>query len=265
MATKAMLDELQHATKSNQSLQSIADMRRFIDNYPEFRKLSGNVSKHITLLDEVSRIVAKRDLLSFSVLEQELAVNNDHSTHFKDLEESLKDPKIAHMDKVRLAMLYCLRYENNTANKSQYVRDLLSAAEVPRESIALIPTLLRYAGTNQRTGDLFSNKDLIATLTKQVRHSFTGGTINVFTQHVPYVMEILDQLIKGKLKETDYPNMVGHTPKDNRPQDIIVFMVGGTTYEEALHIAHLNSSTPSVRVVLGGTTVHNSTSFFWRR
>ena len=42
-----------------------------------------------------------------------------------------------------------------------------------------------------------------------------------------------------------------------RPQDVIVFMVGGTTYEEAMAVASLNKTVPGVRVVLGGTTVHN--------
>lgn len=38
-------------------------------------------------------------------------------------------------------------------------------------------------------------------------------------------------------------------------------MIGGTTYEEARHVAHINSTTPGVRIVLGGTTVHNSDRF----
>jgi vacuolar protein sorting-associated protein 45 len=43
-----------------------------------------------------------------------------------------------------------------------------------------------------------------------------------------------------------------------RPQDVIVFIVGGVTYEEALVVHTLNRTTPGVRIVLGGTTVHNS-------
>lgn len=43
-----------------------------------------------------------------------------------------------------------------------------------------------------------------------------------------------------------------------RPQDIIVFVIGGATYEEALTVYNLNRTTPGVRIVLGGTTVHNT-------
>ncbi len=44
----------------------------------------------------------------------------------------------------------------------------------------------------------------------------------------------------------------------HRPQDIIVFMVGGATYAEAMAIANLNKTTQGVRIILGGTTIHNS-------
>lgn len=48
----------------------------------------------------------------------------------------------------------------------------------------------------------------------------------------------------------------------NRVQDIIVFIIGGVTYEESLAIHQLNhTSTIPVRVILGGTTIHNSQTF----
>ena len=42
-----------------------------------------------------------------------------------------------------------------------------------------------------------------------------------------------------------------------RPQDVIVFIIGGCTYEEALAVHTINKSTPGVRVILGGNTIHN--------
>jgi hypothetical protein len=43
-----------------------------------------------------------------------------------------------------------------------------------------------------------------------------------------------------------------------RPHNLIIFYVGGTTFAEARLVAHLNASTPGVRIVLGGTNVVNS-------
>ena len=44
----------------------------------------------------------------------------------------------------------------------------------------------------------------------------------------------------------------------SRPQDIIVFMVGGLTFEEALAIATINRSNQGVRIIIGGNTITNS-------
>lgn len=42
-------------------------MQRFVDQYPEFRRLSGNVSKHVTVVSELSRIVNANGLLEASL------------------------------------------------------------------------------------------------------------------------------------------------------------------------------------------------------
>lgn len=83
----------------------------------------------------------------------------------------------------------------------------------------------------------------------------------MYTQHQPQLGQILEQLLKMRLKEASYPFVEsgagGYISRD-RPQDIIVFMVGGATFEEARYIAMLNAATPGVRIILGGTSVHNS-------
>ena len=75
----------QFASKSQGSLklESIADMKRFVEDYPEFRKLSGNVTKHVTLVGELSRRVGEESLLDVSELEQSLACTDNHSNDVK--------------------------------------------------------------------------------------------------------------------------------------------------------------------------------------
>lgn len=51
-----------------------------MENYPQFKKMSGTVSKHVTVVGELSRLVAERNLLEVSEVEQELACQNDHSS-----------------------------------------------------------------------------------------------------------------------------------------------------------------------------------------
>ena len=83
---------------------------------------------------------------------------------------------------------------------------------------------------------------------------------NIYTQHVPLLNTTLDAALKGKLKDFQFPVATAHNVE--RPQDIIVFMVGGVTYEETLAAANLNKSNQgAVRIILGGTHVHNTRSF----
>lgn len=107
--------------------------------------------------------------------------------------------------------------------------------------------------------DLFQSTNLFSS----ARDRFRGlkGTENVYTQHSPRLESTLQELIRGRLKEQLYPFVEGGGSTKDKPQDIVVFMVGGVTYEEAKMVAQVNANSPGVRIVLGGTTVHNSTSF----
>jgi tRNA uridine 5-carboxymethylaminomethyl modification enzyme len=80
---KDYVEQYQSKTKNNANIESISDMKRFIEEYPEFRKLSGNVSKHVTLVSELSRRVGAENLLEVSELEQSLACNESHSADLK--------------------------------------------------------------------------------------------------------------------------------------------------------------------------------------
>ena len=66
-----------HSLANNPStIQSISDMKRFVEEYPEFRKLGGNVSKHVALVGELSRLVERDKLLELGEVEQGLATGS---------------------------------------------------------------------------------------------------------------------------------------------------------------------------------------------
>ena len=84
-ALKSYLQSYQsHSLANNPAqIQSISDMKRFVEEYPEFRKLSGNVSKHVHLISELSRRVGQENLLEVSECEQSLACNDNHAADLK--------------------------------------------------------------------------------------------------------------------------------------------------------------------------------------
>ena len=261
---KEYVDQYQARTKSSASIESIGDMKRFVEDYPEFRKLSGNVSKHVALVSELSRRVKAEQLLDVSELEQSLVCSDNHSNDVKTLQTVIQDPTVPADNKIRLVALYAIRYEKNPNNATHILLDLLTTvAGISSHKLGTISSLLAYHHSLQPApvaggfSDLFESA---ASPFSQFRRNLNlKGVENVYTQHSPRLENILQNLIKGRLKEIQYPFLEGHTR--DKPQDIIVFMIGGTTYEEAKMVAQVNASIPGVRVVLGGTTVHNSTSF----
>lgn len=46
---KELMEQFQDKAKSHQKIESIADMKSFVEAYPQFKKLSGNVAKHVTV------------------------------------------------------------------------------------------------------------------------------------------------------------------------------------------------------------------------
>ena len=275
----------QFASKSQGSLklESIADMKRFVEDYPEFRKLSGNVTKHVTLVGELSRRVGEESLLDVSELEQSLACTDNHSNDVKvtipflhvvlqlttcqNLQRIIQNPTIPANNKLRLTAIYALRYSKHPSNSTPMLLDLLAVAgNLSRHRINLITKLLTYHDSLQISTvagggipDLFQPGSLFG----GARDRFKGlkGVENVYTQHSPRLENTLQDLIKGRLSQQLYPFVEGGGATKDKPQDIVIFMVGGTTYEEAKMVAQVNASSPGVRVVLSGTTVHNSSSF----
>ena len=265
---KEYVEQYQSRTKSSMQIESITDMKRFVEDYPEFRKLSGNVSKHVALVGELSRRVSTESLLDVSELEQSLVCNDNHTTDLRTLQNLIQAPSVTAENKIRLVILYAIRYEKNPNNALPILLDLLAAAgDVPAHKITIIPKLLAYHHSLQSPpvgaggfSDLFESASSFSGIRDRFRANLKGVE-NVYTQHSPRLESTLQNLIKGRLRELQYPFLEGGGHTKDRPQDIVVFMVGGTTYEEAKCVAQVNASVPGVRVVLGGTTVHNSETF----
>ena len=75
------------------------------------------------------------------------------------------------------------------------------------------------------------------------------GNSNIYTQHQPLLQDVLAQIKKNKLSEADYP--FEGASGSGTPNVVVVFYVGGTTYEEAHVVSEWNAE-GTMQVVLGG-------------
>ncbi len=134
--------------------------------------------------------------------------------------------------KLRLAILYALRYQKSPQANIPAVIDLLKQHNVldadvsppsahmsaSRDShrssvlmlalpLQMVLAMLNFAGADQRQDDLFANENFFS----RGKSALKGlkGVENVYTQHTPHLAETIENLLKGRLKETSYPYVDG--------------------------------------------------------
>ncbi|MGK3745274.1 MAG: vacuolar protein sorting-associated protein 45 [Bacillariaceae sp.] len=263
-----LLQDYQKQTANNTTnFNTIEDMQAFMDKFPELRSRSHNVSKHVAIMGELARLVGACSLMDVSQFEQELACADDHTAHWRELMEKLDSPAVQIPDKLRLGLLYALRYE--TSGNINMVQQAMKKGGVPPDMVNLVSVMLRYGGSKSRGPGLYGDQNnIMSNLTKSFMTS-VQGVQNVYAQHVPVLMDTIQSITKGKLRRDTHPfvpgsikTVPGVSPDTVIPDEIIVFMVGGVTYEEGTKISEFNQTNRGkIQVILGGSTVHNSTSF----
>lgn len=257
-AIQKLLKDYQKQTAQHnaENLNSIEDMQNFMDKFPELRSRSHVVSKHVAIMGELARLVEVCSLMDVSQFEQELACSDDHNAHWRELLEKLESKSIKIPDKLRLGLLYALRYE--VSANLHMLKSAMTKGGVPGDMVSLIDVMLRYAGTKSRGPGLYGDHSLMGKMTKNFMSS-VQGVENVYAQHVPLLMDTVHSVVKGKLSPRSHPPVAARGDP-GVPSELLVFMVGGVTYEEGTKISEFNAES-RIKVLLGGSTVHNSTSF----
>jgi len=259
VAVKGLVEAYSDKRGKHSNIESIEDMQNFVEGYGEYMQASTAVSKHVGVLTELSAQVAKRNLLEISALEQEIATTQNMSKHFDKITDFISDPNIVDEDLLRLVILYALRYESAKNNNLPRLREQLrhrnggSAAE----KVRFVDLILNTCGKRFRTGDLFNNDSTSSRLMSALKG--LKGVENIYTQHSPYLEKQLNEVMSNSLSQSSYPLVDPGRSKGGAPSDILVFIVGGATYEEAMLVR--NKSKNRTRILLGGSCVHNSRSF----
>merc|ERR1712161_48096 len=133
---------------------------------------------------------------------------------------------------------------------------------VSPKNVTLVDAMLRYAGSKTRGPGLYGTNKDVTSIMKSFMTSVQGVS-NVYSQHSPVLMDTVEGAAKGKLRGDTHPLMVSGGGTQSSvdgmplPQEILIFMVGGVTYEESTKVSEFNQTNAGkVRVILGGSTVH---------
>lgn len=105
-SVQSLVKRYQKLTLQSTNFSSIADMKKFMQDYPEYKRLSQHVNKHVTLASELMKISDKINLRAISQFEQDLVNSNESAeAAWTRLRVFLKDPQVSNYHKLRLCML----------------------------------------------------------------------------------------------------------------------------------------------------------------
>lgn len=220
---KKLVAEFQAITKTQSKLETLDDMQRFVDNYPQFKLQSGTVAKHVSVMGEISKIVNQRRLLAVSAIEQELVCGpaSEHQDAVEKLAKLVEDPEVQFIDKLRCTILYALRYGSMPSNNFQQFRAQLRAHAVMAGYTEAVVDIVDHVlatstPSTARTWPLFAQDSDAISLKSVVKSIQTGvkGIENIYTQHRSLMHGILTSLFAGELKTAQFPFVeAGGNPK----------------------------------------------------
>jgi len=285
VATKELADTYQSTVSRKEELQkggsSLDDVKALMQAMPDVVRVKGSVSKHLSLVLDIREKMRQRGgLIDVGQLEQDIACNQNHTEHWRQLVDVIaSSAKSSPEDVVRVAMIYYLRYEKHPSFNLTRLCDLLSTIGISQSLIDRLSALKnRCSADNRQSTKLLFPEDNPMNprgLLKIVKGAVMGmeSEANVYAQHEPLLKTLVAQLGRGILSADLYPNVTGlpgQTPYTEKVREVIVFVVGGATYEEVATVHTINKGGATlagskteidVKVVLGSTEIINIERF----
>jgi vacuolar protein sorting-associated protein 45 len=256
-AVQQEADKLKNENDMLNKESSIEELRKIIDQLPEKKKESMAITKHYKLFYSISEYVTKHKLMDLSKIEQDISVNDNKKEQFNQIVQIIADPKVQHLDKCKLYLLYMLRYENDSSVNN--LKNIMIENKLG-DWVSYGDALLKYAGKQKRSLDCFQDKDILSKGKKFIMNALGQGNENAFMQHISYLNGIVERLLKGRSRENETFNINLNSMNEPKVNNLIIFVFGGITFEETRDLTLLGNQL-GVNIICGGTNIINSKSF----
>ena len=236
---------------------SIEELRKIIDQLPEKKKESMAITKHYKLFYSLSEYVTKHKLMDLSKIEQDISVNDNKKEQFNQIVQIISDPKVQHLDKCKLYLLYMLRYENDPSVSN--LKNIMIENKLG-DWVSYGEALLKYAGKERRKLDCFQDKDILSKGKKFIMNALGQGNENAFMQHISFLNGLVERLLKGRSRDNETININCNSMSEPKVNNLIVFVFGGITFEEVRDLTLLGNQI-GINIICGGTNIINSKNF----
>lgn len=266
-------EELQAKTSNTAAAEHFADALSDLHHINEQSLLA---SKHFAILHILEREVSRNKLLDISPLEQNIVTDGSATEAFRSIQTHFADPSPPEnkLTLVRLVALFFLRHEKKYPELCSRLRQMLVEKPGYAPYTVVLDSILAYAGQDKRRMDPNWKSDSI--FSKGFRRA--NNNLAAYMRYETVMEHVLEQLARGKLGKDTFEYASMEMPA-GKISNVIVFYIGGATYDEA-HKVHLintgkhpicsisgdgtsskGSATPPFNIIIGGTTMHNTKTF----
>lgn len=240
-------------TSDVRDVKDIDALKKFIHNYPISQRRMAIAAKHSEIGGIISNRVKEEGLFELCQFEQSLAVDENQEEHFRRVMEYAANPETTNENALRVALLYCARYLGTDNNRIDEIMEELKKRNGGGELGDMVDKFVNWLPKNDRAAE---RKSIFS---KAISFMRNDDKRDAFRRYSPF----LKKLIEKQFKELPYVT-IKDLPQNSEINQIIVFFVGGVTYEEASY-AYNQEITKSLNadLIIGGTTIHNMRSFVY--
>ena len=260
---------------SKDTNESIEELRGRIARLPKIQRESANVTKHVEAMARIGDAVRARDLFAIGAFEQELMREHSPKEHWRALcalaEKHDGGPTY---DMTRIALLFILRYENESPSAFQGGKGFTKNALNVLSGKSLSPSPKKDETTATMVLSMLNAHKLDGELSQKRVHRFLefygnsarcmnpmggqgetfmktvigamkiggDGEKSMYTQYEPFLTQLAQMAADESLPEEHFPVLPveypqnAASPKETDDCDVVVFVVGGLTYTEALSL-----------------------------
>lgn len=113
------------AAKQN---MGITEMFNVLEKLPQTRQTDLSLKKNVDVIDFLAKAIEKKQLINVSKIEQDIACHNERKDQFNAVLSVLTDPNYELYEKLRLVLLFALRYEGEYDVGINQLKDELKKA-----------------------------------------------------------------------------------------------------------------------------------------
>lgn len=124
-------------------LDNLEDMQKAIEKLPDLSKEAEKLKKHSDIIKRITEVVSCNDIYSVSQLQQDIITESNKQQQLKDLLQIFLKKEVRSIDKLKLAMIYCLKYPDDP----ERVNGIQRAAQA--QSLPIVTSSLLYRTTSR--------------------------------------------------------------------------------------------------------------------